>query len=167
MRVHFVPLPTPSHPKLRFVHIHKKSMASHWFAVKLDADAVAQERLDKWASGKFARSVLLRDADGSLNMSCENANEAKTAKSFKLSLRNFAQNSGTSVGAIHELRLLTREEFDSGTTPTRDAQTAARKAAIYRAPPEGEATEIVSCLPSEFGELARQRYEELISIRAF
>ena len=128
----------------------------------MDADALAQERLEKRAGSKFARSVLFRDADGSLNMLCGNAHEEKTAKSFKLSLRNFAQNTGTKIGAIHELRLLTKEEFDAcaKSFTTRDA------VAIYREPPDEEATEVVSSLPSEFGELARQRYEELMSIRA-
>ena len=105
-----------------------------------------------------------RDSDGRVVLVCKHA-EAKSAKSFKLMMRNFEQRGGQ-VGKILCLKLLhepTNDAAGDGPATTDVAPTAD----FARPRPDAMANaEIVFSLPPDFDRLAREKYEELFAIRA-
>ena len=82
-------------------------MTSTCFRVQVDGDANVESSLQTWAAEKFVQSHVARDSEGRVVLVCKHA-EAKSAKSFKLMMRNFAQRGGQ-VGKILDLQLLENE----------------------------------------------------------
>lgn len=135
--------------------------ASKSFRLIVDCDEAAEESLRTWAASKFMRSHLRRDQAGHLIMSCAHT-ESKTAKSFKLMLRNFEQHSGTCIGKIIGMHLLderaTANDVIESTVPNVEPETLR--------PGAEDSAEIVASLPPDFDRKAKEKYDEMFAIRA-
>ena len=141
-----------------------KMASSNSFRLIVDCDAAAEESLRTWAASKFMRSHLGRDQAGHLIMSCAHT-ESKTAKSFKLMLRNFEQHSGTCIGKILDMHLLderaTVNDVVDPTPPTVEPETLRPGAESSE-----DNAEIVASLPPDFDRKAKEKYEKMfVAIR--
>ena len=140
--------------------------SSNSFRLVVDCDDVAEESLRTWAASKFMRSHLRRDQAGHLIMSCAHT-ESRTAKSFKLMLRNFEQHSGICIGKILDMQLLderaTANDVVESTAPNVQEPETLRPGAAC----SGDQFEILTSLPPDFDRKAKEKYEEmLVAIRA-
>lgn len=130
--------------------------SSNSFRVRIEADDVAEERLREWAASKFVQAHSTRNEAGHLILVCAHK-EAKTAKSFKLMLRNFEQHSGTCIGKMFELHLL-----DECAT---SSEVVELEAPDPEPAPQNK-VEILASLPPDFDRKAQEKYEKLFAIRA-
>ena len=98
-------------------------MTSSTFQVHVDGDANVESSLRSWAAARFVESNVERDPDGRVVLVCKHS-EAKSAKSFKLMMRNFEQRGGQVGKVLCLLCEPTNDAAGGGSATTDVAPTA-------------------------------------------
>ena len=133
------------------------------FKVCFEGDAAVESSLREWAAKKFVHSHLKNDQNGHFTLFCK-YDQARTAKSFKLMIRNFAQHGGK-IGTLLDLCLLAQDEYVAATDDS-IKDDAAQQNARPRRPFSKDEAKIVAELPPEFDRKAKEKYERLCAIGA-
>ncbi len=83
--------------------------SSRCFFARINGANVDAAALQEWAAKRCTESTVVRDeATGDLLLFCM-LPQARTIKSFKFMLRNFAQNAKCDLGRLDDVQLLSDE----------------------------------------------------------
>ena len=137
--------------------------SSRCFFARINSATVDAAALQEWATKKCTDSTVVRDeAAGDLLLFCMQP-QARTIKSFKLMLRNFAQNTKCDLGKLDDFQLLSEEQFKKpkAEPPVSPKESGKR---LPQLPDDNAEVEIVDSLPVNFDVLARKRYEKICAI---